>query len=168
MALHSLNIFLVSNLSALKFLSSLLYLFLIYRSSLGKILLEDRCCFHCSLSAMSSKDLQNRILFPVSPLLASMKTPSPCLMWKSWMLLLEYWLSAVLLLSALNFCFYLSSLLLHKTVSSIPQMLQSRLCFLLLMKLLSLAPNAQKLLFSWLLPVYRQLTSQYWISLSSP
>ena len=161
MALHSLNIFLVSNLSALRFLSILLCLFLICRFSLGKILLEGRCCFHCSLSAMSSKDLQNRILFPASPLLPSMKIPCPCLMWKSWMLLLEYRLSAVLLLPALNFYFYLSSLLPHKTVSSIPQMSQSRLCFLLLLKLPSPALNAQKLLFSWLLPVCRQLTSQY-------
>ena len=161
MALHSLNIFLVSNLSALRFLSSLLSLLLICRSSWGKILLEDRCCFRCSLSAMSSKDLQNRNLFPSSPLLPSMKIPCPCLMWKSWMLLVEYWLSAVLLLSALNFYFYLSSLLLHKTVSSIPQMLQSLLCFLLLLKLPSLAPSAQKLLFSLLLRVCRQLTSQY-------
>ena len=114
MVIHSLNIFLVSNLSALKFLSSLLYLFLICRSSLGKILLEGRCCFHCSLSAMSSKDLKNRILFPASPLLPSMKTLSPCLMWKSWMLLLVYWLLTILLRPALNFYFCTSSSLPYK------------------------------------------------------
>ena len=53
--------------------------FLIYRSSLGKILLEDRCCFRYTLSATSNKDLQNRNLFPSSPLLPSMKIPCPCL-----------------------------------------------------------------------------------------
>ena len=79
MVLHSLNIFLVLNLLVSRFLSSLLYLLLIYWYSLGKILLEDCCCFHYTLSATSNKDLQNRNLFPASPLLPSMKITCPCL-----------------------------------------------------------------------------------------
>ena len=47
--LHSLNIFLVLNLSVLRFLSILLYLSLVCWSSLGKILLENHCCFRYSL-----------------------------------------------------------------------------------------------------------------------
>ena len=44
MVLHSLNIFLVLNLSVLRFLSILLLLIFF-----GKILLEDHCCFHYNL-----------------------------------------------------------------------------------------------------------------------
>ena len=110
MVLHSLNIFLVLNLLALRSLSGLPSLFLIYRSSLDKILLEDRCCFCFILSAMSNKDLQNRNLFPSSPLLPSMKIfplSNKCFFW-------NYWLSATLSLSTLNSCFYLPSSLLHE------------------------------------------------------
>ena len=47
--LHSLNIFLVLSLSTVKYLSILLFLPVICRSSLSKILSEDRCCFTASL-----------------------------------------------------------------------------------------------------------------------
>ena len=110
MALHSSNIFLVFNFISIKVLIKSSASTFDISSSLDKILLEDRCCFCFILSAMSNKDLQNRNLFPSSPLLPSMKIfplSNKCFFW-------NYWLSATLSLSTLNSCFYLPTSLLHE------------------------------------------------------
>ena len=52
------------------------------RSSLDKILSEDRCYSCCSFSATSNMVLQNRNLFPASLLFSGMKIPFSYLMWK--------------------------------------------------------------------------------------
>ena len=123
MALHSSNIFLVFNFISIKVLIKSSASTFDISSSLDKILLEDRCCFCFILSAMSNKDLQNRNLFPSSPLLPSMKIfplSNKCFFW-------NYWLSATLSLSTLNSRFYLPSSLLYRIVYLTPQMLQGKL-----------------------------------------
>ena len=130
MVLHSLNIFLVLNLLALSSLSGLPSLFLIYLSSLDKILSEDRCCFRYSLSAKSSTDLQNRNLFPAFPLLSSMRKNSLCRSFKCF-----FWNIGGQLFYCIEF---FTSIFLHKLASLTPQM------SLFLTKLTESTPYFQK------------------------